>query len=212
MSDPFNAFPYRDRYAVQRALPQTGRNPAEVLAELGQMAAEMTLAWLTDNRDQRRLGADRQLVVWAGIDPEKLPPLVPTGSIAGTIRPALARSWGRRPMSPSWRARSICSLRRWARARPGTARVTLPCRRPPGPAVLPHKKTDVLHSIASVPGLDLDRYLVANNHETAGICLAWLVTTCWVPASMSRPPWRRPHRRAPAECSSLRGVGPTLPR
>jgi xylulokinase len=39
---------------------------------------------------------------------------------------------------------------------------------------VPFKKTDVLHQIASVPGLSPDRYLVADNHETGGACLEWL--------------------------------------
>jgi xylulokinase len=38
----------------------------------------------------------------------------------------------------------------------------------------PRKKTDPLHSIATVPGLDSRSYLVANNHEAAGLCLRWL--------------------------------------
>jgi xylulokinase len=39
---------------------------------------------------------------------------------------------------------------------------------------VPFKRTDVLHQIASVPGLRPGSYLVANNHETAGVCLQWL--------------------------------------
>jgi xylulokinase len=35
------------------------------------------------------------------------------------------------------------------------------------------KKTDVVHQIATVPGLGTDRYLIADNHETAGLCLQW---------------------------------------
>ena len=44
-------------------------------------------------------------------------------------------------------------------------------------APVPFKKTDARHSIASVPGLSPDRYLIANNHETAGLCLQWLRDT-----------------------------------
>ena len=39
---------------------------------------------------------------------------------------------------------------------------------------VPFKKTDPIRQVASVPGLTPDRYLVADNHETAGICLQWL--------------------------------------
>ncbi len=35
------------------------------------------------------------------------------------------------------------------------------------------KKTDVIRQVATVPGLDERSYLVANNHETAGMCLQW---------------------------------------
>jgi xylulokinase len=42
---------------------------------------------------------------------------------------------------------------------------------------VPFKRTDVLHQVASVPGLRAGSYLVANNHETAGVCLEWLRDT-----------------------------------
>jgi len=49
-------------------------------------------------------------------------------------------------------------------------------------APVPFKKTDALHAIASVPGLSSDRYLIANNHESGGLCLQWLRDTLF-PAS-----------------------------
>jgi xylulokinase len=39
---------------------------------------------------------------------------------------------------------------------------------------VPMKKTDVLRQIASVPGLTPGRFLVADNHDTGGLCLQWL--------------------------------------
>jgi xylulokinase len=39
---------------------------------------------------------------------------------------------------------------------------------------VPMKKTDAVHQIASVPGLRPGRYLVADNHDAAGLCLHWL--------------------------------------
>jgi xylulokinase len=38
---------------------------------------------------------------------------------------------------------------------------------------VPFKRTDVIHQMATVPGLRAGAYLVANNHETAGLCLQW---------------------------------------
>ena len=45
MSDLFDAYPYQDRYAVRRALPDQGRDAAEVLAELGEMARLEDALW-----------------------------------------------------------------------------------------------------------------------------------------------------------------------
>jgi xylulokinase len=39
---------------------------------------------------------------------------------------------------------------------------------------VPFKKTDVLHQIATVPGLGGQSYVIANNHDTSGLCLQWL--------------------------------------
>jgi xylulokinase len=41
-------------------------------------------------------------------------------------------------------------------------------------APVPFKKTDLLHQIASVPGLTPDHHLVINNVDTAGAALKWL--------------------------------------
>jgi xylulokinase len=56
------------------------------------------------------------------------------------------------------------------------------------PARPTRKKTDPLRSIATVPGLDSNSYLVANNHEAAGLCLRWLRDsfTTGDPASFTR--------------------------
>ncbi len=45
MSDLFDAHPYKDRYPVLRGLPETGRDRAEVLAELRDMAQGEDQAW-----------------------------------------------------------------------------------------------------------------------------------------------------------------------
>jgi xylulokinase len=39
---------------------------------------------------------------------------------------------------------------------------------------VPFKKTDLLHQIASIPGVRPEQYLLVNNHETAGACLQWV--------------------------------------
>jgi xylulokinase len=56
----------------------------------------MTAAWLIDIRHTSRLGYDQGLVRMAGIDPAKLPPLRPTGSVIGPVREDLAAALGLR--------------------------------------------------------------------------------------------------------------------
>ena len=50
---------------------------------------------------------------------------------------------------------------------------------------MPFKKTDPLHSIVSVPGLNTAQYMIANNHETGGLCLQWLRDTLFPGSSYS---------------------------
>src|SRR5881394_3854311 len=47
MSDPFNSYPYAERFAVNRALPEQGRPREDILAELRTMAAEEDRVWET---------------------------------------------------------------------------------------------------------------------------------------------------------------------
>ncbi|MGH2984172.1 MAG: xylulokinase [Solirubrobacterales bacterium] len=137
--------------------------------------ASMSGAWLTDNRRLDHLEYDSRLVRKVGLDPAKLPPLLATGSLAGAVRPELAAELELSPgaqvvtgtpdlhsaalgtgASEEGEAHMTISTTSW---------ISLP---------FPRKKTDALHSIATVPGLDSRGYLVANNHEAAGLCLRWL--------------------------------------
>ena len=137
--------------------------------------ASMSGAWLTDNRRLDRLEYDPVLVGKLGLDAAKLPPLVETGSLIGAVRPEVAAELG---ISPS--AQVVTGTPDLHSAALGcgaigegephitistTSWISLP---------FPRKKTDALHSIATVPGLDSSSYLVANNHEAAGLCLRWL--------------------------------------
>jgi sphinganine-1-phosphate aldolase len=45
MSDPFNSYPYADRFEVHRELPEEGRSREDILAELRTMAAEENRVW-----------------------------------------------------------------------------------------------------------------------------------------------------------------------
>jgi xylulokinase len=137
--------------------------------------ASMSGAWLTDNRHLERLEYDTALIRRLGIDGSKLPPLVETGSLVGTVRAEVASELG---IDPG--ARVVTGTPDLHSAAVGTGAInegephltisttswiSLPFGR---------KKTDALRSIATVPGLDSSSYLVANNHEAAGLCLRWL--------------------------------------
>lgn len=136
--------------------------------------ASMTAAWLTDNRRLDRLAYDDDLVRRAGIDGTKLPPLVATGSVIGPVRDEVADDLGL-PRGvqvvagvPDLHAAAIGSGAlgdgEAHMALSTTSWISLP---------VPRKKTDVLHGMATIPGID-GGYLLANNHDTSGLCLQWL--------------------------------------
>lgn len=168
--------------------------------------ASMIGAWLTDNRHLDRMGYDAELVRLAGLDLRRLPPLRPTGSVVGVVRPEVARSLGL-PDDVSvvtgtpdlhsgalgagamldYEAHLAISTSSW-----------LGC-------AVPFKKTDIFHQIATVPGLTDDRYLVANNHEMGGACLQWLRDQVIAPDDALRD------RAEPPGYSALSAVAATVP-
>ena len=136
--------------------------------------ASMILSWLTDNRPGAKPAYVDELVKRSGRDPGRLPQLLPTGSVLGQVRQDVADELGIPGVPvvagvPDLHTSFIGS----GAVAPYEAHVTISttawiaCE-------VPFKRTDVLHQMASVPGLRPDRYLVANNHETAGLCLQWL--------------------------------------
>ena len=137
--------------------------------------ASMTGAWLTDNRDLSTLAYDDTLVGLAGVDATKLPPLRTTASVIGTVRRGVADDLGLREgvqvvagtpdlHSASVGAGTVLDYQTHM-AFSTTSWISCP---------VPFKKTDVVRSIASIPGAGPDGYLVVNNHETSGACLQWL--------------------------------------
>jgi xylulokinase len=137
--------------------------------------ASMIAFWLTDNRRLDVLAYDPTLVRMAGIDAAKLPPLRPSASIVGTVRDQVADALGLpRGVQVVAGTPDLHSAAAGAgavrdfethMAVSTTAWIGLP---------VPFKKSDLRRAIVSVPGLRPDRYLVANNHDTGGMCLRWL--------------------------------------
>ena len=137
--------------------------------------ASMTGSWVTRNALHREPVYDDRMVRWSQRDPAKLPPLIPTGSILGGVLPQVAGDLGMPAGTPV-----ICGTPDLHTAvigsgavEPFATHLTISTTAWIG-ARVPFKKTDVLHSIATVPGLDNDFPVVANNHETGGAALRWL--------------------------------------
>lgn len=137
--------------------------------------ASMTASWLTDNRPGAPVGYVDSLVARTQRDRAKLPELIPTGSVLGHLTAEVAAEIGLAPGAPviagipdvhaaivgsgavaPYETHVAISTTSWISAR------------------VPFKRTDVLHSIATIPGLDPTYPLVANNQETGGAALQWL--------------------------------------
>jgi xylulokinase len=137
--------------------------------------ASMILSWLTDNRPKASISYQPALLRRSGRDAAKLPELLPTGSVLGDIEPAVAAELGLPRGIPV--VAGIPDLHTGyigsGAVAPYAGHLTISTTSWIGCEV-PFKRTDVFHQIASVPGVRTGSYLVANNHETAGVCLAWL--------------------------------------
>ena len=141
--------------------------------------ASMMGAWLTDNRRLSfRLDYDDVLVRLAGVDRARLPPLVPTGSIIGTVAPAVAAELGISPAAqvvtgtPDLHSATVGS----GAVRDGELHMTISTTSWIS-CPMSRKKTDPIHQMATVPGLDPSGYLLVNNQDTAGRALHWLRDT-----------------------------------
>lgn len=136
--------------------------------------ASMILSWLTDNRAGRPLGYDPTLVRWARRDPGRLPPLIPTGSILGDLRADVAADLGLPagvPVAagiPDLHAAILGS----GRIEPYATHIAVSTTSWISSRV-PFRRTDIWHSMATVPGLDPTYAVVANNQETGGAALRW---------------------------------------
>jgi xylulokinase len=131
--------------------------------------------WLTDNRALTRYQYDEQLLKLVGIDERLLAPLQPFGSVVGTVTHDVADALGLSSDTiviaglPDLHAAAIgsgaTSFYDAHLALSTTSWIGCP---------VPKKKTDILHSIVSIPGLTNDSYMVIGNQETGAKSLEWL--------------------------------------
>ena len=137
--------------------------------------ASMMGAWLTDNRDPAAPAYDPTLIRLAGVDPDKLPPLVPTGSVIAPVARSVAAELGISAAAqvvtgtPDLHSAAVGAGAIGAGELHQTISTTGWVSCP-----VAEKKTDARHQIATVPGLDGRHYLVVNNQDTAGRALQWL--------------------------------------
>ncbi len=137
--------------------------------------ASRVASWLTDNRYLTRYEYDAQLLKIVGIDPRVLPPLLPFGSVVGTVTSDVAEELGLGADTvvitgiPDFHAAAIGSggtgLFQAHVALSTTSWISCP---------VPKKKTDAAHSIVAIPGLTNDSYLIIDNQETGAKSLEWL--------------------------------------
>jgi xylulokinase len=137
--------------------------------------ASLLAWWITDNRHLDHYRYDDGLLSSVGLDAAKLPSLVPFGSIIGTVTSAAAEELGIPADAvvvtgiPDLHAAAIGSGATGVfdthLALSTTSWISCPIAK---------KKTDISHSIASVPGLTNDSYVVINAQNTGAKSLEWL--------------------------------------
>jgi xylulokinase len=142
-----------------------------------------TLHWVTDTRDPARIDYDERLLRMAGLERSKLPDLRPSASVLGPLTAGAAAELGvpagtpvvtATPDTMSAAVGSGAVGEHAAHFYLGTSS-WLSCH-------VSYKKTDPLHSIASLPSALPGRYLVSCEQETSGASLAmvrdqWLAGT-----------------------------------
>jgi xylulokinase len=131
--------------------------------------------WVTDNRNIDRVAYDTRLLEMTGLDRAKLPDLVAPGSIVGTLTTAAASDLGVPAGIPvaagsgdvhsavfgsgavaDFDAHLYIGTSSWISAH------------------VPFKKTAPTSNVASIPAALAGRYLIVDEHETAGACLTFL--------------------------------------
>jgi len=135
----------------------------------------IALHWVTDNRDLSRVYYHPALIRASGIDQKKLPDLYSSTDVLGRILPEAARDLGVNP-----NCRVVLGTPDVQSAAIGSGAVDdfaahlyigtsswLTCH-------VPFKKTSPEYNMATIPSAIPGRYLIGNEHETAGYCLTYL--------------------------------------
>jgi xylulokinase len=148
----------------------------------------VALLWAANTREVDRVRYDDRLLRMTGLERDKLPDLVPAATVLGTLRPEAAAELGL-PAS----ARVVTGAPDIMASAIGAGAVRdfeahlcigtsswLVCH-------VPYKKTDLSHNMASLPSAIPGRYLLANEQESAGVCLAELQSNVLFPQDGMAP-------------------------
>lgn len=138
-------------------------------------AATIFPYWVTDNRNAQRVDYDPSLLRIAGVDRDKMPELLPVNSVVGTLRPEIADELGLRPATKVVTAAGDSSA---ATVGAGAVRdyegyfcigtsSWLSCH-------VPWKKTDVFHSLFTMPAALPGKYMVGAEQGVAGRALEFV--------------------------------------
>jgi xylulokinase len=134
--------------------------------------------WVTDNRAIDRVSYDDKLLEWTGLERAKLPDLVPPGTIVGTVTGPAAAALG----IPAGLPVSTGSGDVHSAAFGSGAVADFGAHLYIGTSSwisghVPFKKTAPTSNVASIPAALAGRYVIADEHETAGACLTFLQDT-----------------------------------
>jgi len=133
------------------------------------------LAWLTNSKDLKNIHYEDSLIKIAGIEKSKLPDLIKSTDVLGYLSAGVAEAIGLTSEvkvmggAGDLQAAAIGSgaVRDYeGHIYVGTSAFVI-CH-------VPFKKTDLFHSIASIPSANPDKYFVATEQDNAGGCLTFL--------------------------------------
>lgn len=164
-------------------LPAKDYLNARLTGEICSTAEAMTLFWVTDNRDTRNIRYHDSLLRTFGIDRDKMPELRRSSDKIGEITAAAAAELGLErgiPIfggSPDLHAACLGSgaVRDYeGHLYVGTSSWII-CH-------LPFKKTDLFHSIATIPSAIPGKYICANEQDMAAGALDFVIHRLLFPA------------------------------
>lgn len=175
-----------DVYERTRAFVEPGDFlTARMTGRIAASAESATVCWGTDNRKIDAIAYDDSLLKLSGLQRDKLPEIVPSGSIVGDLLPARAAELGIDPVpvvasSPDIMSAAVGSgavANYAAHLYIGTS-AWLSCH-------VPFKKTDPFHNIAALPSSIPGKYLVCTEQQCAGATLSHLRDNLLAAADLS---------------------------